>query len=368
MRPQKNWLPFHPFGSRHLAASAFLLLTIPAAFAADDATCDAYAAFAISKEAQTAARACGYSGAPWSTNYVGHLNWCLATKDEHVHDQWNQRRDAIARCNRCVSYSINATYFAERARALACKFDFNHPQWSPNYADHFRWCAGANDESRQHEETGRANQVDRCAACTEYAKVAARISHRARQWSCQVSGPRWSTNENTHYSWCMGLEVSARATAIDLERLERSNAQALCELARVNQQTGTQSQALTRGTHDPATTRQKANPRLRLPGEAGTTKPRSPQSSVSRADPCIGVRGHPCGSSRSSSRSSSSSAMDRLGGSGSSMPDSAGAGAASRGPRPTAPASAGARSGSGASAPAAINSDGNIGSRPEQLR
>jgi hypothetical protein len=179
MRPQKNWLPFHPFGSRHLAASAFLLLTIPAAFAADDATCDAYAAFAISKEAQTAARACGYSGAPWSTNYVGHLNWCLATKDEHVHDQWNQRRDAIARCNRCVSYSINATYFAERARALACKFDFNHPQWSPIMRIIFAGAPGqttSRDNTRKRAAPIRSTGA-RLVPSMQKSRPAFRIAH-----------------------------------------------------------------------------------------------------------------------------------------------------------------------------------------------
>jgi hypothetical protein len=411
---------------------ALALLLIPAALAwpslparaADDATCDRYAAEATSEAAQNTVKMCGFTGPAWGTDpvrdYNGHLNWCLAANKESVDKEASVRRTLIDMCSRCTDYAQKAVAAYDEQDKLFCG-NPGGPRWSKDYNSHFKWCLGKDFNVVYAETSARSLFVGKCEVCDGYAKDAMRARQEAINNKCEISGARWSGHIGGHKSWCIengmtivGETSSSRGTnAWKSEKQARDAELAECKQCRdYARQAAEQSKKarlcyglkgsmwstnetrhfdrcmdMDDGGRD-AETKQQAEARAKALGEctvgatprptdpamavrsgAGSSKSkaskelRSPQTGATRSTPpCVSGSGQPCRPAGSSSRSSGTSAMDRLGG-GSSMPDSSAAGAAPRGARPAAPA---ARSGGGTSAPGAgIKSDGFV---PQQLR
>ena len=86
-----------------------MLLLPGAAWAADQATCIAYASGATARAVQDAMAVCGYSGDAWNPgDYIGHLNWCLGASAETVAAETRNRTAAIEKCDRCKGYAQTA--------------------------------------------------------------------------------------------------------------------------------------------------------------------------------------------------------------------------------------------------------------------
>jgi hypothetical protein len=293
----------------------------------------------------------------------------------------------------CTQYANEAVATAQEVRDLSCGFDVNHPQWSQNREAHLRWCRNAEQSSVDHEIDARRRSIGFCRVCRAYTNSAVSAANDNVRLGCGQSGSKWSTDPAAHFNWCMGLQdysvqdlglstIEHNPGSFAHKYLEAPTGERVVAIERCKIQKAKQPLQASTKTYSPDRERFGASAstdvsKVKSPDSLAKRRSktqvesaklrksdvgkelRSSENSVRRSAPCVGG-GHPCASSRSESRSSGS-AMDRLGGGATSMPDSAGAGAASRS-RPTAPT---ARSG-GTSTPAAvINSDGFT---PQQLR
>jgi hypothetical protein len=189
-----------------LLVSAALAWPCLTARAADDATCDRYAAEATSEAAQNARRACGYSGPAWGTDpvrdYTGHLNWCLSARDDSVQKEANARRDAINKCSFCADYAQKAVDAFKAQDKLFCS-NPGGPRWSANYGGHLGWCLASDAHTAIVETGARNNLLGRCETCDAYAKDVMRQRQEAVDNKCDISGARWSSHAGGHKSWCM---------------------------------------------------------------------------------------------------------------------------------------------------------------------
>jgi hypothetical protein len=233
-------------------ASGLLALSCIPARAADDALCDRYAAEAVSAEAQEAARRCGYSGPAWGTDpvrhYNGHLNWCLASRNETVEREAQNRRDAIGKCSTCATYAQTAIDDIQKQDKLFCG-NPGGPRWDPNRDSHLKWCLAAGFEDidtgtyttrKAHdlENVTREAFVGNCDRCGAYASEAIRQQRENVDNKCGFTGPRWSTHQGGHKSWCIesgfaqiGPDYS-RQPAKDIEQQERDQALNACKQCR----------------------------------------------------------------------------------------------------------------------------------------
>jgi hypothetical protein len=189
-----------------LLIAAALALPSFGARAADDATCDRYAAEAVSEGAQNAVKMCGFSGPAWGTDpgrdYSGHLNWCLAANAESVEKEANRRRDMIGKCSFCSNYAQLAVDAYAQQEKLFCG-NPGGPRWSSNYNGHLQWCFGHEPNAVHTETSARSMLVGTCELCDGYAKDAMRQRQEAIANKCDISGPRWSGHSGGHKSWCM---------------------------------------------------------------------------------------------------------------------------------------------------------------------
>jgi hypothetical protein len=191
--------------SRLLIAAALAVPCLQAR-AADDATCDRYAAEAVSEAAQNAVKMCGFSGPAWGTDprrdYGGHLNWCLAANAESVDKEASRRRDMIGKCSFCSNYAQLAVDAYDQQEKLFCG-NPGGPRWSSNYNGHLQWCFGQEQHVVLSETSARSMLVGTCELCDRYAKDAMRARQEAINNKCDISGPRWSGHSGGHKSWCM---------------------------------------------------------------------------------------------------------------------------------------------------------------------
>jgi len=118
----------------------------------------------------------------------------------------------------CEAYTADAIAAANRVKELACGFDLNHPQWSPNPEVHRRWCRFASQESVDHEMLNRFRKESECSTCRAYANAAMAAVAVNNERKCGYTGPAWQNNAAAHFNWCMGLKSSRSY----LEGIEKS--------------------------------------------------------------------------------------------------------------------------------------------------
>jgi len=111
----------------------------------------------------------------------------------------------------CIVYSNEAGRQAQEAIRLRC--GFSGPVWSIDTLAHMRWCEGANDVSVAHERGERFNALRNCGACRDYATEAQQAAKTNEQLGCGFSGPRWQTNADNHFRWCLGLNPASTQPA-----------------------------------------------------------------------------------------------------------------------------------------------------------
>jgi hypothetical protein len=245
----------------------------------------------------------------------------------------------------CRAYGNEAVEAAKKVRELKCGFDMNHPQWSLEAKDHRQWCQASSNESVDHENVERRDQVFRCSECRTYAMLAAFAARQNKEMKCGFSGPAWHEDSEVHFGWCMGLTRPTSSYYFGALTLtgplptgdeEAARSQALEECR------GRQAKKSCTGCHGGAPQVSGAPAVLRKLStgtgvdKAGTSSPRSVPAAIKS-----GTSRRDAASSRVDrvkSPSSGSSAMDRLGGSASPAP---GVGGSSDGGRAGAKPSAG---------------------------
>jgi hypothetical protein len=124
----------------------------------------------------------------------------------------------------CVGYARHAVKEATDAQKLGC--GFTGPRWSTDYGGHYNWCIGAQGQSVSQEAVSRGGPLMDCSACRGYADEAVNAARQNIAQGCGYNGPRWISNAQAHFGWCMQFgsgpatrEASARRA--DLQNCRR---------------------------------------------------------------------------------------------------------------------------------------------------
>ena len=144
----------------------------------------------------------------------------------------------------CEDYARTAVEMNEENDVLVC--GLTGSRWGFSYDRYHAWCMEKSTaETRKANTEARARELERCRTsiglpsyeqteaqriaerekdCQAYARRAARQAGRARERGCNVSGPRWLTAQQPHFSWCMTASKEER----DSETKRRDNDLAQC--------------------------------------------------------------------------------------------------------------------------------------------
>jgi hypothetical protein len=110
----------------------------------------------------------------------------------------------ITSTNFCRNYADRAVAAAATAKAAGC--NFGDARWTSTRIEHERWCLFQTDNRVVEAETAaRDDRASQCSDCREYAKLAVEAARQNAANKCGGTGPRWSTNEQGHFSWCEKL-------------------------------------------------------------------------------------------------------------------------------------------------------------------
>ena len=316
-----------------------------AASAADQQTCQAYAVGATAPMVQEAMDVCGYSGDMWSSDFLGHLNWCLGSSPEAVRAENERRYELVRKCSRCQNYgkeAVSQQQFNDpegRIRGSADGHDippmpcgFTGEAWSSDLKAHARWCVTVSDDEAKRETEKREAFFNICRTCRQYAHKAVVAYHNVWDkcksfWSNpQMSGNDWSIDHQGHLRWCLGLAAEQRAGILEAASGRRGRVVNAC-LAKVGAPLVIQPAA-------------KAETYKRVRSEKNRTATK-PEKTARK--PSAGAA-----SKKVSGTGSGGSAMDRLGGGSSPSPGPAGGASGAGSPRGGGDAAARTSPGSGA--------------------
>ncbi len=149
-----------------LFALAAAPLTTAGALADPDLNCDAYAQAAVSQQAENLQRNCGFTGKGWSSDFIGHRNWCLTpgVGIMAVSQEDHRRAEQLKTCQAtklikpiilkdCNTYAQKAV--DQQAANLQNKCGFAGGGWSTEFVKHRDWCASAHVTPEMlNKETG----------------------------------------------------------------------------------------------------------------------------------------------------------------------------------------------------------------------
>lgn len=134
----------------------------------------------------------------------------------------------------CESYAKQAVAMNEENETLFC--NLSGSRWGYSYERYHNWCmTKSTAASRKSNTDARAEAIDRCRveigfmseeetiqgrlaaqekACKAYAERSTQQATEARQNQCGVSGPRWLTAHQPHFSWCMTVSKAERQSEL----------------------------------------------------------------------------------------------------------------------------------------------------------
>jgi len=234
------------------ALTATLTSFAPRALAADfnnpndkPILCQLYAGEATYQAEQNQTDNCGGVGDRWTTDKLGHYNWCMAQKDvKVVNTEASLRKNAITRCTRCSGFVYNRGEFEKQWIKNGCG---NVPEL--RQMDRFRGMGGTNprllmfsctSKPMTPDEIAAEKQADdhalalciahknpqassiKRAACGSYATDAVEKAKQFQANNCAEDARfpgRMSTDVYEHYDWCLNV---ASGAGVEFERNRRN--------------------------------------------------------------------------------------------------------------------------------------------------
>ncbi len=139
-----------------------------------NAFCDNYARNAVAQNQQNLARRCGYSGPRWQSNFNNHYNGCLRLSTNAANSEQRQRVTDLNRCTSrtspgpqpggrnafCDSYARNAV--AQNQQNLERRCGYSGPRWLSNFNTHYNWCVRTPTNTANSEQRQRVTDLNRC--------------------------------------------------------------------------------------------------------------------------------------------------------------------------------------------------------------
>ncbi len=114
----------------------------------------------------------------------------------------------------CERYTSEAMEAAREVRNLVCFYSTTDGRWSLDPRAHDLWCASRDDDEVEEERLTRSIWWSQCKWCRSYAQTAAHAQRQNVIHNCGFTGPRWASNENDHYMWCINLSDKAHIAEI----------------------------------------------------------------------------------------------------------------------------------------------------------
>lgn len=188
--------------------------------------CEDYAQETMTQIREARRLGCGFSGSRWQPSTTAHYAWCMSARRSEREAEMRARESGLDRCRAevgeggeddagCVDYANRAVRQAQRNRALRCGFEGQ--RWQPSFDGHYSWCQSAPQRARQREDAIRQSLIDICAARPDKAQECRRYANNAIQQQrvnltegCGFTGPRWHTNYEDHFAWCMEVPTGIR--------------------------------------------------------------------------------------------------------------------------------------------------------------
>lgn len=202
--------------------------------------CRDYAAEAVAQQRENRRLSCNFTGARWQSSSATHYEWCMnASREERQAESRARARDLL-HCREdtadggegpeCEDYARSALRDARRNRELRCGFDGR--RWSRDGETHFEWCSAAPPAARAKEAERRrallgicAGNPAKAAVCRNYGNTAVEQHRINLAQGCGFSGPRWHSNYEDHFVFCMGAPKLVRK----IETVARGAALATCQ-------------------------------------------------------------------------------------------------------------------------------------------
>jgi len=142
--------------------------------------CDQYANTAISQYMKNMESACGFKGPAWSGNYSNHYEWCMKVPRTQSDAGTKQREDDLAnRCAgtqpsqpegggtmsgpevRCDQYTKSAISQNQENISKGC--GFGGPRWNSDYNHHYKWCVNVPKQFADFETSERDKEIKGCS-------------------------------------------------------------------------------------------------------------------------------------------------------------------------------------------------------------
>lgn len=81
-----------------MLAGVAAMAVAPAAYAASEDFCNAYAEQAVAQNNENATNQCGFTGARWHDNFQIHQTWCLSVNEDLANSETQERTTALNQC------------------------------------------------------------------------------------------------------------------------------------------------------------------------------------------------------------------------------------------------------------------------------
>ncbi len=347
-------LPFRVF----LVAILLAMLTGNAE-AANATLCAAYVKAAMKRIAINKSNSCGIKAIGFVDDEAGQRRWCKQSTDAAVLNESLWDDEITEKCQICGQYAMQANEAARQNRLFHCGLTGNR---FGSGDGHMKWCMGLAEESGggfvgdlagfkdsgpkslkkmylDPETRARGDAIKTCkaqytqaqiAACEKYATDAVALANmNASNSSCHGEGPRWTQNWDEHFAFCTwgwmhDINGKLVTTAMKEEGDARQAAVKACahvvslgkKKAGTGGSNGNQLQPQQSSGPSPFGDGKKID--AIAPGASGISTVNKPNSTTAPPSNTLRSKKVPAAAANSggfdTSKSSNSSAMDRLGG------------------------------------------------------
>ena len=116
----------------------------------------------------------------------------------------------------CDAYAREAVTKAQGVRQFACGYDLKDPRWAAEPSRHARWCKAASEDAVAGESARRRGEIRLCLECRAYARAAVELAAENSKLKCGFTGPRWGSDAQGHFGWCMALRDDETPAGTDI--------------------------------------------------------------------------------------------------------------------------------------------------------
>jgi hypothetical protein len=130
--------------------------------------CDEYAQGATQQAVSNDTQNCGFAGANWSRYADDHVAYCMQANETQLRGETSKRDTALQQCQarnyvnpECDEYARRSVRVSQINSQRQCEYE--GPEWSLNYQDHYRFCTRNNLQERRDVMIMRRQALRACS-------------------------------------------------------------------------------------------------------------------------------------------------------------------------------------------------------------